>query len=68
MVFTESDPEEPRHGRGEDFVPQQRAGERQDSLHGPGDRGRAGAGGEHAVAGVDGQQLQKIRCRSRNYH
>ena len=60
MVFAESHPEEPRHGRGEDLVPQQRAGERQDSLHGPGDRGGAGAGGEHAAAGVARQQLQEV--------
>ena len=48
----EGDSEESQHRGGEDSVPEQRAGEGQDPVPGPGDRGGARAGGEHAAARV----------------
>ena len=52
LNVAEGDSEESQHRGGEDSVPEQRAGEGQDPVPGPGDRGGARAGGEHAAAGV----------------
>ena len=66
--LAESDIEESCHRRGEDSVPEQRAREGQDSLHGPGVRGGAGVGGEHAFVRMVGKQLQTIWSCLRDHY
>merc|ERR1740137_26368 len=66
--YSASHSEEPCLGRGENFVFELRSGEGQDAFHGPGNRGRDGVGGEHALAGMAGKQLQEIRGSLRNHH